>query len=469
MLKINKNNTLFPDFMKIELCKELVAYINNIVEPYKNNIKDAVIYSLNENKTIKSERRVSHKASFNSPILNNTIVDILVPLIYQLLKTEYPNVSYDIMIGEQSFDYIKYDNGGYFDKHKDFIRVNNNMHQQYTMLIGLTKDNNMMNSGGSTILWFPVDKNSIYYSDYNILVNEDINSEGYKTVAKKYNLLYKNDIVQSLREKSQLYNNVENLSFSKYIPYVISCYKIGEALLFRSDIIHSGEEFYSWYNAKELFMFTINITGINIPSNNQNLNNKINNWLNDKQCKIICFDEFENFMPLFVTKYNLIPFQIIISSGEYNYKKFSDTYIKYLNLQNDFIQDINSNILERINVSLVDIYSKTKNKLNKRGREEHISSTILEESTIISKIEKLEKINFNTNHIDFTMKYIRDIKHSITNYVNNFILINNGIITHNEKINNTWEESTCNDDGDEYDDVTYLNCKIDIKFCFIKI
>ena len=67
------------------------------------------------------------------------------------------------------------------------------------------------------------------------------------------------------------------------------------------------------------------------------------------------------------------------------------------------------------------------------------------------------------------MKYIRDIKHSITNYVNNFILINNGIITHNEKINNTWEESTCNDDGDEYDDVTYLNCKIDIKFCFIKI
>ena len=42
------------------------------------------------------------------------------------------------------------------------------MHQQYTMLIGLTKDNNMMNSGGSTILWFPVDKNSIYYSDYNI-------------------------------------------------------------------------------------------------------------------------------------------------------------------------------------------------------------------------------------------------------------------------------------------------------------
>jgi hypothetical protein len=56
----------------------------------------------------------------------------------------------------------------------------------------------------------------------------------------------------------------------------------------------------------------------------------------------------------------------------------------------------------------------------------------------------------------------------IDNYVNNFIISNNNIITHTEKVNNTWEESTCNDDGDEYEDTTYLNCKIDIKFCFMK-
>ena len=54
--------------------------------------------------------------------------------------------------------------------------------------------------------------------------------------------------------------------------------------------------------------------------------------------------------------------------------------------------------------------------------------------------------------------------------INNFIMTNNKIVTHIEKINNTWEESGCNDDdGDEYDEITYLNCNIDIKFCFLKM
>ena len=249
---------------------------------------------------------------------------------------------------------------------------------------------------------------------------------------------------------------------------------MGKSLLFKSDIIHSGEEFHSWYKDKELLMLTINITGIENKMNDLNINNE---FINDNMTNIIVFDEFDSFMPEFVTKYNLIPFQIIISSGEYNNKTFSDTYIKYFNLQSSFISndskeyDINPNLVERINLILLEIYEKTKEKLNKRGRESHIDSHILEESTVMSKIDKLEGIHFNTPNIniDKSLEDSNDIISRITNYVNNTTNTNNGIIYHKEKINNTWEESTCNDDGDEYDEITYLQCKIDIKFCFMKI
>jgi hypothetical protein len=55
----------------------------------------------------------------------------------------------------------------------------------------------------------------------------------------------------------------------------------------------------------------------------------------------------------------------------------------------------------------------------------------------------------------------------VPNYVSNLIK-NNQTIKHQEKVLNRWEESGCNDSGDEYDDETYLHCDIDIKFCFCK-
>ena len=44
MGSIKKNNTIFPDFMKIEIYDELIKIINNNVEIYKKNVKEAVIY-----------------------------------------------------------------------------------------------------------------------------------------------------------------------------------------------------------------------------------------------------------------------------------------------------------------------------------------------------------------------------------------------------------------------------------------
>jgi len=443
------SNTIFPDFIKIDLCNELISKINNNIIKHKDNKKEAVIYSFIENKTIKSDRRVSHKSSFHDDDLKKIVDTDICPLIYSILSSYDPNTLFNVSIGPQSFDYISYDNGGYFDMHKDFVRINNSSHQQYTLLIGLSPDKN--NYTGSTMLWFPV--NDTNQSDYDILNGEHFSPSDptCKKILEKYNLPSNVDMIKKIFDRNNM---------NKYIPYNINCMHSGKSLLFRSDILHSGEEFYSWYAAKELFMLTINITAIDKKINTMD---KIDLWLNDINSKIISFDEFDLSMLEFVEKYKLVPFQIVVSSGEYNNKKFSDTYIKYLSLQDTICFDSTHNILERINITLHDIYEKTKTKLNTRGRESHIESVILESSTTDNNISKLNGVNFNTNHIT-SIDMI-----AINNYVNNFIITNNNIVTHIEKINNTWEESGCNDDGDEYDEITYLNCHIDIKFCFLKM
>ena len=452
MNSLYKNESIFPEFIKIDLCDIFVDKINNIIDKYKTNVKDAVIYSLTENKTIKSDRRNSLKSSFQSEELKQLLNIHLCPLIYNIL-TKNNNYEYDVSIGVQNFDYIKYDNGGYFDKHKDFVRINNSILQQYTMLIGLTKKSN---NSGCTILWFPLDDTN--REDYNTIITgletSIDKSQGYKDILIKYNL------PNNLDSLKHLFKDTD----TKYMPFRINSYTSGKSLLFKSDIVHSGEEFYKWSDAKELCMVTINITGIKdettIEPNSLLLNNPTN------KSRFIMLDELDINMCKFVEQYKLIPFQIITSKGEYNGKTFSDTYIKYLNCQDTFEQDVNTCILERINTTLVEIYEKTKEKLNTRGRESHIESKILEQSSDLSCIEKLNNINFCTNHIDFT--YEDEILIDINNYINNNVVVNNGIVTHTEKINNTWEESSCNDDGDEYDEIAYLNCKIDIKFCFMK-
>jgi hypothetical protein len=460
--------SIFPEYIKFELCEDLIKTINDCIYPYKNNTLDASIYSLDLNKTIKSDRRVSKKSSFDDDKLKDIIQSSIYPLLYDKLSTSHPIASYNIALSTSKFDYIKYDNGGYFEPHKDFIKINNPSQQQYTMLLGLTKDGN--NYSGCTVLWSKVTESS--QSDYDILLNGPITDPLFHEVTSKYNLP-KN--LESIKKILDL--NKSNLP---YIPHRINCMNMGKALLFKSDIIHSGEEFYSWYNPKELFMCIINITGVEnkfIPIYNPstNIDNqldtnsyKINTWLNDKNSRIIMFDQFEMFMLKFSKHYRLIPFQIIVSSGEYNKKTFNDTYLRFLNLSSEPVlnqDDLNQDLLININQTLDEIYTKTKTKLNTRGRESHINSEVLSSTSNNTKVLNLNKVYFDLRHI--TEISVDNIIH-IKNYFLNFSLTNNGIITHQEKINNTWEESSCNDDGDEYDEIAYLNCNIDIKFCFLK-
>jgi hypothetical protein len=471
MLNITKNETIFPDYIKLNISDDLVDKINSIVEQYKTNVSDAVVYSLVEQKTLKSVQRNSLKTSFRNLDLESYIKNGIFPLINSIIKKEYPNCSYSLSIGTQSFDYIKYDTGGYFDSHRDWVRIGNSQQVQYTLLLGLTSNNNhTYKFGGNTIIWIPV--NYLNQYDYGILTQSEYATDEFKATCKKYSLSTNYDEVKNLLDT--------NKSGQKCIPAKININNIGSGLLFQSNFLHSGEIYSDYYKPKELLGITVNITGIANDIQIKNDKNEIlTNWLNDPEDKFITFDEFESWMcqndSEFIVKNNLFPFQIIISSGTYNNKKFNDKYLKYLNLFDDFEQikqnnlEVNKDVsvLEKISKTLNEIYNKTKNKLNTRGRESHIESKLIDSNDNFDTIKYFENINWNPSKLIINDYDI--IKYNLENYLKNLDLNQNSKISRFEEILNTWEESTCNDDGDEYDETTYLNCQIDIKFCFYKI
>ena len=90
------SNTVFPDFIKIDLSNELIIKINNLMAKHKVNKKDAVIYSLIENKTIKSDRRVSHKSSFHDEDLKKIVDSDICPLIYSILSSYDTNTLFNV-------------------------------------------------------------------------------------------------------------------------------------------------------------------------------------------------------------------------------------------------------------------------------------------------------------------------------------------------------------------------------------
>ena len=431
--------SLFPDFLTFDLCADLVEKIKTGVQPYKNEVKEAVIYSLLDQKTLVSDRRVSKKTSFRSEELRRDLQEHLCPFIYTLLNREN---SYNVTLGEGAFDYIKYDNGGYFEKHKDFIRMENPAYQQYTLLIGLT-DKAAHSFGGYTVLWLPVnDANRADYTALQTATDE--------AVLKKYNLHGKT--VKELLA-----------SCPGFLPHRIECYQQGRALLFRSDLLHSGEVYHSSYAAKELCMVSLGLTGLprETTACAEGSLDRVLAWRANPLEHVIEFNAFEPFM---LSLEEVIPFQVIIAQGDYKGKPFSDVYLRYYNFEKDLYAAEEGDLVERLNHVMREIYQRTKEKINDACRQWHVGEEILEEST-------QERMVYPGNGMRFARVNPGLTSHIfIENYAKNYTIApSEGNITHNEKINNTWEESSCNDDGDEYDEVAYLNCKMDVKFCFRKV
>lgn len=440
---VHNHNSPFPEYIDFVINNSITKEIKELVQQYSSQTYPASIYSFVEKKVVKSDTRNSEKKSFKDDQIANVCESHIIPLVKNLLEATYPSNEYYVSIGSQHFDYIKYESGGYFEPHKDFTRINSNQHQQYTVIIGLGEIKTC--TSGHTILWFPVDSTNVL--DWEDLTNPSTNSTH----------LYFKYKIPSWYTKTNIINVFESIgnSLEKYLPVFFPTLQTGNVLAFKSSLIHSGEKFYSSDKAKELLVITLNMSCV---EKNINLETQF-----DTTKPILIFDKY-------IQQPNLceyVPFQIILCSGEYNNKKFSDKYLRFWNLDNSISNPSNPTITQGISIGLEEIYQQTKQKLNRRGRETLLESIVKSSQTNMEKFDYLgsTKLEPQTNP---NPKQLQFVEKSINNFYLNFNFENNGMGSYQEKIINTWEESGCNDSGDEYDDTTYFTCSIDIKFGFAK-
>jgi hypothetical protein len=344
---------IFPTHIEFSINENLVNMVNNEINKYKYDIKKAVVWSIPQNQNIISESRESNKTSFNSEKLTKILNHIIIPLIYNKLATFNSNGHYNIQIGDQLYDYVKYNNGGYFETHKDFVRINSEQQCQYTMIIGLSEQsydsqttntaNTIKTSNGSTLIWLPIDTEELK-SDNNIILNEFAKynkidnlennvyyTEEYLQVISKYNIPSSYTIIDII-------NLLE--SHRNYFPYFSNAYEMTKVLLFKSELYHSGEKYFSEQNkSKEIIVITLNITGTeNIKETEQ-----IEMFINDSKQKFIVFNKFCPEQIEWCIKYNLLPYQIILNDGMYKHLDFSNKIIRYFNLNEEIFEQKQEN------------------------------------------------------------------------------------------------------------------------------
>ena len=532
---------IFPTHIEFSINENVVNIVNNEINKYKYDTKKAVVWSISQNQNIISESRDSHKTSFNSEKLTKTLNHLIIPQIYNKLAEYNSNGHYNIQIGDQLYDYVKYNNGGYFETHRDFVRINSEQQCQYTMIIGLSHQSYdskaTKTSNGSTLIWLPIDTEELK-SHHNIILNEfakcnkidnsenNINhthTEEYLQVISKYNIPSSYTIIDII-------NLLE--SHQNYFPYFSNAYEMTKVLLFKSELYHSGEKYFSEQNkSKEILVVTLNITGTeNIKESEQ-----IEMFINDSKQKFIVFNKFCPEQIEWCIKYNLLPYQIILNDGMYKYQDFSEKIIRYFNLNreifkqkqenencdnydnydysyrlnhlnhsNDFnkIYDhewnellntfesdktININMMEKINNCLRTIYNDTKNKLaSYQSSYDDVYSSITDINSNIKDLilnKSLNKLCFEQfvdsyngpnkymyNKNIYDSEQIIAFMHEIQEFVESYTGPNNALIKHNETVETEWEIEMCNDDaGSSGSYTSYLNCNIDIKFCFMKL
>ncbi len=548
----------FPDYIDFNITETLAQDINNRIQSHKSQIHPAMIYSFIEKKAIESQqhRKKSFKKSFRDSSLEEDIFNKqLIPLIESIFSVAYSHLEVHITVGEQHFDYICYESGGYFEKHRDFTRINaDSIHQQYTMLIGLTSTERRFSSdsiSGHTILWYPiypgVENYVELFSDYEILTRvrdpkyesaryfshilnqmseEERNDwdlfhkicDKYCIYSKRYEfcqsllnslpMIYQSDEEDDDKERctdSQLTVTKSTTDIStipstdiKYIPRYFQAHLLGKCLIFKSSLLHSGEMFISKESdkLKELLMITINIAALPkaaLP---------INNTLADAtpanptmgigatlppiviSRPVVLYDHFQPWMISAVAEHHVIPFQLILIQGSYNGRNFCDYHVCYWNFNTDVVpvaaNPTSTGLVESMSDCLQELYDETKSKYHYRRREEFIAHEVEEVESRVSETWR-QRVDNHARFVPWwndgnegkdeqhesTLKAVEErVELFILNFKAQFEEEN--CVAYKEKVINTWEESGCNDSGDEYDETTYFDCKIDIKFGFAR-
>lgn len=225
----------FPSFITSNLDKDDFKQINDNIDWKELSYTDSMIFDKRDkNNKIKKDVRTSSKAIIRDKKFFDLCDDIIVKKINVLNKNFYFKLQRD------EVEIIKYDKGGYFKKHHDFVKYYSNQIKCYSLLLCLDGTCN----GGETILYVNDSIIKLKESITNggiILFRNEIEHEG-SIVKDGYKIILKLNLL-GLRKVNNIHDNNNE--------YVIIKFKNNEnngSYVLSKDIINKNPKSYFYAN-----------------------------------------------------------------------------------------------------------------------------------------------------------------------------------------------------------------------------
>ena len=112
------------------------------------------------------------------PIVNQELFDLVDDVVAKLNVTE---TSYNFTLRKNDVTHIKYEQGGYFKRHRDYLSTTSNLIEEFTLLICVTPDDlaKDVEGGGTTIFTYGGAKTfDTTATGSGVLFRKDLEHEG---------------------------------------------------------------------------------------------------------------------------------------------------------------------------------------------------------------------------------------------------------------------------------------------------
>lgn len=173
--------------------EDLETAIFNYIRKDKNPLTDSLLYStISESKIYDKQKRLSQYKLFTDKKLFNMVTK-LIDKINTIVD------DYDYQLVKNDITYIKYEVGGFFKSHEDYLSATSNIFEEYTMIICMNEKECV---GGHTIF----------------TINDKIKIKSKSSITPKHCVLFRKDVVHEgeiLKEGTKEIVTVNLLAYPK--------------------------------------------------------------------------------------------------------------------------------------------------------------------------------------------------------------------------------------------------------------
>lgn len=143
-----KEDVTFPLYYRLSAAPESLTRIQQFVDDQQKSYTDSLVFNMTTKENeLHEELRQSKKVSLNKPELFKLINETIMQDLNKQAKPD----GFIMQLVEDEVDLIQYDEGGHFDKHRDFVNFISDQMKCYSLLLCLEGTQ----EGGETKLYFP--------------------------------------------------------------------------------------------------------------------------------------------------------------------------------------------------------------------------------------------------------------------------------------------------------------------------